>query len=648
MCGFVAIRSLTGKQPDVDLLGRMSDLLRHRGPDDGGIFTENAVGLGFRRLSILDLAPSGHQPMVSADGRHVIAFNGEIYNYIELRKELQSFGHTFRSTGDTEVLLVAYQQWGRECLKRLNGMWAFVIYDRLERCLFGARDRFGVKPLFCYRDTSSVVFTSEIKAIRDSGYAELALDWGVASAFLLEERLDTDDATFYEKVSRVPAGTAFEIDSEGRSQSWRYWSVMDTDEDSADVRDPAATFAHLFEDAVRVRMRSDVPVGVLLSGGLDSTSIISSMARQLGQRTDGEVGLNAFCYMAAEFDETAFIHATVRQTAAQLRRVENNPNAFWDVLGRHLWHQDEPVHSFTSVVVYQLMELARSRGVKVLLNGSGADEVLAGYPTYFSEYWLDLLRTGHLWSMAQEMAAYARTHRRMARAPFNATARACRGRLLRHIPGYTTLSVRRRVARAQANEWISDEVKQHWQPLELAPTTSLCDSLRWAVERAPLPLYLRVEDRNSMAHGVEARLPFLDYRLVSLAFRLGSQWKLKGGYNKFLLRESMRGRIPEIVRVRAQKFGFPNEADRWFRNELYEPLRDLLASRVLRECGVWHTSAVARALERHRRGEISIGARLFDVAQFCLWMDGLRTWPSQDRNTGSSVAEYRRSPGNAL
>ena len=225
MCGFVAIVSSDNATPDRGLLARMSETISHRGPDDSGIFAEAGVGLAFRRLSILDLAPSGHQPMLSPDQRHVIVFNGEIFNYIELRTELEGLGHTFRSTGDTEVLLTAYRQWGTDCLRRFNGMWAFVIYDRVERTLFGARDRFGVKPLFWHRSGNSLVFASEIKAIRDSAYTSLQPDWSTVSAFLLEGRLDQDDASFYAGVTRVPAGTAFMVDAEARMKTWRHWSL---------------------------------------------------------------------------------------------------------------------------------------------------------------------------------------------------------------------------------------------------------------------------------------------------------------------------------------------------------------------------------------------------------------------------------------
>lgn len=622
MCGFVAIISACGQPVDAAMLERMTGLLAHRGPDGSGRFLDGTVGFGFRRLAIFDLGATGDQPMVSPDGRHVIVFNGAIYNFIELRAELEALGHVFRSTGDTEVLLAAWREWGRDCLPRLNGMWAFLIYDRLERRVFGARDRFGVKPLFWYRDAERLIFTSEIKAVRDAGVARLELDWHTIADHLLEDRLDAHERTLYTGVRRVPAGSAFEVDSTGRMRSWQYWSLPESAAALPSPRDPGQAYAELFDDAVRLRMRSDVPVGVLLSGGLDSSTIMCSMARQLGPRAARQVDLFALCYMDPEFDESSYISATLQQSGGTLERLETSPQALWDALGEHLWHQDEPVHSFSSVVVHQLMKLARARGVKVVLNGQGADEVLAGYRSYFSDYWLELMRAGRFATARREMEAFARGNGQPANGLFPRTLQTFMSQMLHGLPGYASLARQRRRAALVRDGWVSTEVRNHWVPAEQGVAGTLNEALRWSLERAHLPLYLRTEDRNSMAHGVELRLPFLDYRLVSLAFRLGSEWKIRGEYTKVLLREAMRHRIPENVRSRVQKFGFPTAVDQWFRGALLEPLRDLIASRVVRESGLWNLAQVERDLQRHQRGEANLSGRLFDVAQVSLLVAG--------------------------
>jgi asparagine synthase (glutamine-hydrolysing) len=638
VCGFAAVLSLTEQKPDAALAARMAGLLAHRGPDDCGTYVDHPLALGFRRLSIQDLAPSGHQPMVSGDGRYVIVFNGEIYNFVELRAELAALGHVFRSSGDTEVLLTAYVRWGAQCLSRLNGMWAFIVYDRLERRMFGARDRFGVKPLYWYRDSRNLLVASEIKAIRDCGSVQLDVNWRTVARHLLDDQLDVSEQTFYRDVEQVPAGSAFEIDGAGSIRQWRYWSLAELREDAAAIRDPVESFRSLFDDAVRLRMRSDVPVGVQLSGGMDSTSIISSMASQLATVPGGAHGLHAFCYMAPQFDETAQIRATLQQTGAHLVPLASTPHELWSVIEKHLWHQDEPVHSFTSVVGYQLMRLARSHGVKVLLNGQGADEVLAGYRNYFTDYWAEIMRAGRPLEARRAIRSFALAHGGSPRAlAATALLKACSS-YLRKIPGYAPLAALRADARVRANPWVSQEVKRHWMKATVPACNDLNSSLRYSVEIDSLPLYLRVEDRNSMAHGVEVRLPFLDYRLVTLAFSLGSRWKLDGHQTKVLLREAMRGRIPEIVRAQVRKLGFPTPVDEWFRGPLYGPLRDLLVSRNVRESQLWQHATLERALERHRRGEANLGARLFDVAQVCLWMEGIRQWPAMAQRSAVTVA----------
>lgn len=618
MCGFVLVLGSGAHAPEAGQIERMAELIAHRGPDDQGQFHEHGIRIAFRRLAILDLASSGHQPMVSADGRHVIVFNGAIYNFIELRAELAALGHAFRSSGDTEVLLTAYRQWGADCLRRLNGMFAFAIYDRHTRKLFAARDRFGIKPLFWFHDERGLVLTSEIKTIRDSGYAELKLNGQSIASFLLDDRLDATEQTFYTGVTRAPAGHYLETDG-ARTPVWqRYWNIDEAAEALPAPEDPVAQFRELFDDAVRIRMRSDVPVAVLLSGGLDSTSIISSMAAQ--RRDSGAAAvLGALCYQDPGFDEKPLIAETLRQTGATPWVLESGPEQFWDSLDKHLWHQDEPVHSFTSVVIYELMRLARQRGVRVVLNGQGADEVLGGYPVYFKTHWSELARS-HPWAAHREVTAFARQHGVSAARLHLTVARACIARLKQHLPGYTKLAAARRRARAWHDPWVSEEVKRNWRPPEEPRFDTLQDALRWSVERAALPLYLRVEDRNAMAHGIEARLPFLDYRLVALAFRLGSRWKLREGYSKSILRTAMSGRIPEAVRTQVRKFGFPTSSERWFRDNFYGRCRDLVESRAFRESGLWNLAYVKRALEAHRRGVGNFSGRLFDVVQFAAWL----------------------------
>jgi asparagine synthase (glutamine-hydrolysing) len=548
----------------------------------------------------------------------VIVFNGEIYNFVELRNELRGLGHRFDSTGDTEVLLHAYLQWGTDCLKRLNGMWAFAIYDKRRGVVFGSRDRFGIKPLYTCVGSSHVLFASEIKAIRASGLVPTRPNWRAAARFLLENRLDDTPETFYDPIRQVLPGTAFEVDLRGSLKEWRYWSLEASDAVSPD--DAGTSFRDLFEDSVRLHMRSDVPVGVDLSGGLDSTSIICSTARLRGEQS--AIGpLMAFCFQAPEFDESAYIADTLRQTGATLVNLQTSPQSLWDDLTRMLWFQDEPVHSLTAVIGYQLMRLTAEHGVKVVLNGQGADETIGGYDSFFLDFWSTLLRRGRLRDMWNQIGNYVAAHKGSRPQLVRRVVRHVIQTDLRQYHPFRSMSRSARRRRLGANTWFDPSLHSLVDAEGPIPGPELKSALCHAITEAPLPLYLRVEDRNSMAHSVEARLPFLDHRLVSYVLGLPATWHLYGPWNKFVLREAMRGEIPESVRTRLDKMGFPHPARRWFGHELREPVLDTLSSQRARERGIYDIRSILRDAERHRRGEVDVARGLFSVAQFELWND---------------------------
>jgi asparagine synthase (glutamine-hydrolysing) len=364
-------------------------------------------------------------------------------------------------------------------------------------------------------------------------------------------------------------------------------------------------------------MRSDVSIGVNLSGGLDSTAIICASARVRDERGASEP-LFAFSYNDPEFDEWRYLKDTEELTKATLVSLLTNPQHLWDDLARVLWFQDEPVHSMTAIVGYQLMALAGEHRVKVILNGQGADETLGGYSSYFRDYWFTLARRDGVRRAWGEIGAFTEVH--------GGRQTAVALRVLRHVgqtrlsglPGYGALRRWRSRRRHQAHTWFTRELAD--RAVDAAPEASeLDDVLASSVVQRPMPLYLRVEDRNSMAHGIECRLPFLDFRLVSLVFGLAKEWKLRGPWNKYVLRDAMRGRIPESVRLRPDKMGFPTAAPRWMTGSLYDPLLDVLSSRQARERGIYNTEAILRDLQRHRQGAHDVSAGLFSVAELELW-----------------------------
>ena len=627
MCGFVALLDPSATAAESRMrTDRMLSSITHRGPDDSGTYGAGPVSLGFRRLSILDLSPAGHQPMESSDGDCTIVFNGEIYNFVELRAQLQALGHHFRSHGDTEVLLAAYRQWGADCLSRLNGMWAFVIHDRRRRLLFGARDRFGIKPLFRWQQGSHAILASEIKAIRASGLYHGGLNLRSCAAHLYEGQLDESDATFFENIVQIPAGHAFELELDGRFRQWSYFDALAASSPPKDRPDIA--FAELFEDAVNVHMRSDVPVGVNLSGGLDSTSIICAAARVRAQ-THASGPLLAFCYQDRAFDESNYIRDTLTQTGAQLVPLEITPLQLWDTLPAMMAIQDEPVHSMTALVGWHLMALAARNGVKVILNGQGADEILGGYGSYFHDRWSELIRAGQLSEAREEIGRYSEAHGGDPKPRFQRALRHAVQSGLGGLPVYRQWANKRRTSRLAKSPWLNAQLAQHLLPVASPVPFGLSNVLADALRRAPLPLYLRVEDRNSMAHSIEVRLPFLDHRLVSLAFGISSEWKVRGPWNKHVLREAMRGRIPESVRSRVDKMGFPTDMAKWFRGPLYEPLRDTLLDPDFRANPLFNAEELAKDLEAHRAGHANHADRLFAAAQFHIWQRAQQVGPAQ-------------------
>jgi asparagine synthase (glutamine-hydrolysing) len=618
MCGFVFVARGTAGGPRNDPpLDAMLAAITHRGPDDSGTWGDERFLLGFRRLSILDLSAHGHQPMLSPDGRHVICFNGEIYNYVELRRELEALGRRFVSTGDTEVLLQGYAQWGDAVVDRLNGMWAFVIVDRQTGRAFGSRDRLGIKPLYLHDTGRELIAASEIKAIVASTRYTVRPDLDAAADYLVSGQLDHRERTMFDGIVPLAAGHAFEIDAAGRFRSWPYWRPQARTSAAAPA-DPVEAFASLFEDAIRLHMRSDVPVAVHLSGGLDSTSIACAAARVRAE-TGAQDPLYAFSYNDKEFDETRFIDDTLAQTGARKIALQTDALRIWSDLPAVIAAQDEPVHSLTPVVGYQLMKLTADHGIRVVLNGQGADEVLGGYPSYFRDRWMsELLDHGPLRAW-REVARYAEAKGQPARQLFQGLLRHALQSSLRRSAAYRRASHARFQQRNRALTWITPDLasRASGQPHHASPR--LADELVRSMQLDPLPVYLRVEDRNAMAHSVEGRVPFLDHRLVEMSLALDDSWKMAGDLNKYILRAAMEGRIPPSVLERREKFGFPTSAARWLRDVLHAPAREVLASLPNEQSYGLSRSGLLALLESHQRQQADHSPMLVRALQWIIW-----------------------------
>ncbi|HEY9227468.1 MAG TPA: asparagine synthase (glutamine-hydrolyzing), partial [Gemmatimonadaceae bacterium] len=434
MCGFAVFIGQNGRAADRCVVKRMTETLVHRGPNDSGFWDDGSVAMGFRRLSILDLSSRANQPMRSLDGTQVIAFNGEIFNYVELRDELRTLGHQFATTSDTEVLLASWRQWGDTCVDRLEGMFAFVIWDSTRKELFGARDRFGIKPLYTFCGPDVVLLASEIKAIQASGLYETRPNWPIVSRYLLDGHLDETTATCFEQIEQIAPAHAFRIGLRGPIRSHRYFDFPASIQEVAS--EGAHTVADMLENSVRTRMRSDVPVGVCLSGGIDSTAIICAMARHRRESKDPSP-LVAFNYNTPEFDESAYIAETIRQTGATLVSWDGKIRDLWSNLPRVLHFHDEPLHSMNALVGFELMGLARERGAIVLLNGQGADETLGGYSSYYDYYWSTLLIMGRVDDAWREIRGFAKAFEADATRLAARVLRRVALRAMRHVPAYT-------------------------------------------------------------------------------------------------------------------------------------------------------------------------------------------------------------------
>ncbi|MCR5178013.1 MAG: asparagine synthase (glutamine-hydrolyzing) [Lachnospiraceae bacterium] len=556
MCGICGIYDKEHKIADHrELIVRMNRVQKHRGPDDDGVFEKAGCALGHVRLSIQDLSPAGHQPM-TLDDRYTIVFNGEIYNYIELREELKDMGYSFVSECDTEVLLAAYECWGEECLGRFNGFWAFAIYDHRDGSLFLSRDRYGVKPLYYASHDGYTVFASEIKTLlEDSGIKRIVNEQAVVN-YLVNGFVDCEDETFFKGVYRLPAGCLMRIsgDNDVEIKHWYELPYRETVYEKL----PEGTdgkFKDLFEDAIRMRLRSDVPVGSCLSGGLDSSSIVCESAKQLKNRTPerdgraGQTGQNTYSasYPGSPDDEKRFIGDVIAMSGVSGHYVEPTGDTLFRDLEHLIYTQDEPFVSTSMYASYCVMRLASENGAKVLLDGQGADEILCGYRKARVYYIKKLLSSGHFFRGIRELVLYLPYMRK-----HNSTLLADISMLRQFLGKDKKGDIKRKyLAPGIRDAKLSRSYRGN--------DAFILNDFSYIV----LPALLRYVDRNAMAFSIEDRLPFLDFRLVEFCMQLPMNAKIEGGYSKAIMRRTLN--MPESVRKRRDKIGFYTPEGDWLR-----------------------------------------------------------------------------------
>jgi len=593
MCGIAGILNFDRSPVEEDELHTMTDAIAHRGPDGEGFYIDKFLGLGHRRLAILDLEDTGKQPMSYADERYWIVYNGEVYNFVELRHQLETRGYQFHSTGDTEVVVAAYDCWGSECLLRFNGMWAFAIWDSRERVLFLSRDRFGVKPLFFSYTSHRFAFASEIKGLLKVTDRALQPNYLVIRDILSGGTGDTDKNTVFENIYRLGAGSFMKITSDGIGPETNWWNTWSNRVEVPKTRDQQVEmFRDLFEDACRIRLRSDVPVGTLLSGGMDSSSIACTIAkhRENPTWTGANQRLapdwqNTFTaeYPGMSADEAKYAHDVLDVCGLKGIFIRPVADDIANVFNQLVEQQDTPIGA-TLIAIHGVYRNVAEHGIKVTLDGQGADEVLSGYEAisaaryYLSRFNLVEMRNA-IKCQASLTSATGTANQILNQLLISEVRRrvALRSnvRRLMHKPRILP-SEPENGAPARQLQALPDPGSDWFPPTD---ANILDKELYRQLHRTTLPGILRLYDHAAMAYSVESRMPFMDWRLIVYCLSLPVEQKVSQGYTKVILRQAMQGLLPTSVIERRSKFGFPvptewmnnPEVQVWVRSIIYDP-----------------------------------------------------------------------------
>jgi asparagine synthase (glutamine-hydrolysing) len=643
MCGIIGLWQTDGAPVNRDTLQAMTGSIAHRGPDGEGLLAAGSIGLGHRRLAILDMSPTGHQPMSYGDGRYWITYNGEVYNFLELRHELEALGHRFQSSSDTEVILAAYAQWGRDCLLRFNGMWAFAIWDAQAQTLFLARDRFGIKPLFYLLERDRFAFASEWKAFLHLPDFARRVDWSTFVTALLDPYCQEGiEACLMVGIRRLLPGHCMVLTPDD-VKIYRWWHTLDhlvTPPEGLPAQ--AARFRELFQDACRLRMRSDVPIGACLSGGLDSSAIVCTLADIGRHGTHGNERLaedwqRAFIatFPDTPVDERSYADLVIQQTGVQPEYVTPTPADFLAHIDDVVYHL-EGLDAGLMIQLWVIYRRLRECGVVVTLDGHGGDELLGGYVSHVKHALYD---AGRLRRWPGRYAQLIDTYQAMFRSsPDSMQPDRPLGQLMAETNAWVDIAgrrLRRRPAEADVEATLPG-VAQFLRPEALALARTPEPPYAWPghghlgaalyreFHQTMLPTILRNFDRMAMAHGVEVRMPFMDWRLVTYVFSLPPESKIGQGYTKLVLREAMRGLLPEAVRTRRDKIGFAPPVVQWFQGELSSWLLDLAHSNQIAQHPILSSFALQRGLSAPANRGISTWndlVVLWPIVHSLLWAD---------------------------
>ncbi len=580
----------------------MLAVMEHRGPDGSGTEINSHVSLGMRRLAVVDV-DTGDQPQYSDDRELALVFNGEIYNAPELRRELGEKGrHFVTDHSDTEVILRGYEEWGRSVVDHLLGMFAFAIWDGSRQELFLARDRLGIKPLYYACHDGRFIFGSEIKALLQDETVPRSPDEEVLLRFLLFRVHDATEDTFFAGIKRLlPAHWMVVRDGRIVEQN-RYWDPpvsLDFSSDRPDD-DYAEEFLALFERVVRRHLIADVPVGIPLSGGLDSSGVASMVAQLIQQGADlhtaGRLHTFSALYPGETIDESEYIHEVERYVNSVPHYAYPTVEGFWDEMGEWLWFQEEPTIATAPHAYYSVYRIAKGT-VKVMLSGNGGDELLAGYIPYFRTYWTSAMQQRH-WIAGMSEFIYG----------FDLYRKFFREALETRLPWVRVMTM---------NDLLT--LNGNRPKVSYSASSNLNRRLADDVLAYSTPNLLRYEDKNSMAFSIEARVPFLDHELVEFIFRLPIDQKIKRGWTRAIYRRAMRGRMPERNRLRRDKIGFTNPEVGWMRSRASQ-VRQIFASEPCRGRGIYDSARLVESFDRWLAGAPGDVLMFWRVLVSELWM----------------------------
>ena len=638
MCGIAGIVSSDILQPDAYLRAlRMREVLVHRGPDEAGVYCDGVAALTHRRLNIVDLT-TGQQPMSNEDGNTWVIFNGEIYTHAAVRRDLESRGHTYRTRSDTESIVHAYEEWGDDCVHHFRGMFAFALWDRPNRRLLLARDRLGIKPLYWTRVGDMLLFGSEIKAILASGLVEPKPHLAMLPE-VLGARYTTGSDTMFTGIHKLLPGHRL-IFERGIARVEQYWDLpLRGAHVAVREQDAVERFRDLLTESTRIHLMSDVPVGMLLSGGLDSSAIAAIMAQTTGSR------LHTFsvAFRETAFNELEYARTVSQSIGATAHEIVIDDRDFFEALPRLIWHEDEPIAHPSSVPLYFVSKLAREH-VTVVLTGEGSDELLGGYGKYPRMMWN--WSAGRLWSQVVPQRAREFVARVLGRASTGSLGRyGARSFLAMDCTPEAMVFDNFAAIRVSDQQSMLTPELRPLATLSRAYSGSaaffnrpgaqctLLDRILYADVKTYLVELLMKQDQMSMAASIESRVPFLDHELVEFCAGLPDQWKLSGWKTKRILREAMKPLVPAVV-LNRPKMGFPVPFSAWTSGAWNPVMRDVLLDRRTRERGIFDSQAVERLLREHATGKAQRGDWIWTLFNLELWFRtsidrlGIQTLPA--------------------